>query len=62
MHVAEDLDDLHERPVDLRGSEALLGEHELGEVARGDEVHDEDEELRVLEGVLEVDLGRYREI
>jgi len=27
VHVAEDLDDLHERPVDLRGREALLGEH-----------------------------------
>ena len=38
----------------LLGCEAALGEYELGEVTRRDEVHHEHEELDVLEGVLHV--------
>ena len=40
----------------LVGAEPLFGQHELGEVSRGDQVHDEHEELLVLEGVEQVHL------
>ena len=53
--VVDDADHLHEHEAHLVGREALLREDILGEVARGDEVHDEHEELGVLEGVGEVD-------
>mmetsp|Transcript_6878 Transcript_6878/g.15973 ORF Transcript_6878/g.15973 Transcript_6878/m.15973 type:complete len:487 (-) Transcript_6878:1464-2924(-) len=55
VDVAHHLDHLHHRPSHLLGREPLLGEDKLREVAVGDDVHHEDEELGVLEGVLEVD-------
>mmetsp|Transcript_23006 Transcript_23006/g.44745 ORF Transcript_23006/g.44745 Transcript_23006/m.44745 type:complete len:401 (-) Transcript_23006:1904-3106(-) len=55
VDVAHHLNDLHHGPAHLLRREASLGEHKLGEVAVGHDVHHEDEKLRVLEGVLQVD-------
>ena len=49
--VVHDAHDLHQDEAHLALCEALLGEDEVGEVARGDQVHDEHEELGVLEGL-----------
>mmetsp|Transcript_27520 Transcript_27520/g.90238 ORF Transcript_27520/g.90238 Transcript_27520/m.90238 type:complete len:230 (-) Transcript_27520:313-1002(-) len=61
VHVRYHADRLHHHEPDLVRRESLLGENELGEVARGHQVHDEDEELLVLEGVVQVDQQRVRE-
>ena len=45
MDVREDLDGLHEDPVDLLGGEPPASEHELREISRDDEVHDETQVL-----------------
>ena len=51
VDVAHHLDRLHYGPLDLRRCQPALGEHKLGEVAGRHQVHHEDEELGVLEGV-----------
>ena len=51
VDVAHHLDRLHDCPLDLVALEPALGEHKLGEVAGRHQVHHEDEELGVLEGV-----------
>jgi hypothetical protein len=53
--VADDAHDLHHDEAHLLGRQTLLRENKLGEVSRGHEVHDQHEELCVLEGVREVD-------
>mmetsp|Transcript_54916 Transcript_54916/g.109037 ORF Transcript_54916/g.109037 Transcript_54916/m.109037 type:complete len:306 (+) Transcript_54916:811-1728(+) len=53
--VADHTDDLHDDEAHLLGGETLLSEDKLGEVTSRYQIHHQDEELRVLERVREID-------